>query len=1447
MGLLGIKDVSELKNYSEKQNESWYNAALKNEKIPEATKRKLAYGMQGLEIAKTFNITDRVIVEIDGKPAVVSYDKNGKLADISVFDSKVEANREILQTQDVIENNKLTEKTTNLAPESVDNINMFYEKNPDRLVALNDAISKVSNKRSLAEKEAVKEFNDLIDKELKTQEQNPVNKMAEEIKIEPPKEETKPVEVKEEIITLNDKEYTVRENEVFVKNEQGLLTRETNNDIIKQVKEQYDTQNKSGLPSEVREGQKPIETEPVKETSGEKIEAGRDVQTPEKEVSGKTQLFAAKGDRVESVSEKVMFTKAEVDIKVIREKTKAVNEVAKTHQEFAKGIAKIAKKAKNKGDISSAKYRTLIRKIGQSIKDSRKTVDGEKVTVTAEQKRKEVVEWLETALANSAEAKYRSETKKTQRKAKKLFTIDKNPFGGKLNEVKEAANTDITLLSAEQLAAFREGLESIVKAGDRVTPKEINDFVNSVKEMGIEKIDKNPSEYISTILAQEIKTIADYDKAVREFRKALVTADKMYREGKLTEAEFVEIVESLTKGENSIDVKIKMGGAEIKKEYLDGISEQTKEYNKKRQEGKDFGLSKPETELFDKTATLASNKEVQAKMSIKDAELVDYALKNANEGFTNQFSLRAFDRLKTIYKENKMEAPLDEVISGKYFEKRSGQESKTWQETLDTVQWFRIDQLFKKAGRKLYDAIFFDISKATKKSKVFQNEILDSHVKARDKYFAEVKRNAILKGAINMISPKKAIREADVYNQIILTELNHQSKIKSGEIPADTPSYFEAVMSKEIPIGNVTRSQNYKDLMDVWGRIKSDPKFFKENGEFDIDYAKSKLSEKGLAYYNSFSEAFAKLEPYIKMNTEMTGRVFVPEVNYDGYHALIERTKAGNTKDIDLDTYISQVDNPIKQTGSIHERRNIVELIRTDGSRLLIEQVRDIGDNIYVKPEYKSTHDALKNYAKKNTKAGNFINAMQKSIARRVVLESHGEQTSAGAKATSFVVGKTSKLVLGVISRIPQEGLVNVARNLGSVGTNPKEFIKKENPVYKEMLEGLMSDKNFMSSMGEYLEKGNKSFGTKAVEAVIIAADAYIVPRTFKTAFDKEYKKQTGKEFDTKAYESDYMYRFKNSEAIRQAKIEGLSRVQELFNTKTSIENPPDIKLFTKNVKKSSTGGQLAYMLQSFGANEKAQMGKAFLNIKEGIKTGDADMRNAGIRDALTIPLTNFLYLQVGLLSSSVMRQLYDDEFWKTGDFSGLQDGWNEYQDKYLNPAAQAKSFVASLSTLAIGKYGNSVPVIAGTIYAYIDADKDIPADTKSILAEISKGAHIKPVNLSSKSYGSIGGALAGLHPVSKELVNLFDMVEQAAMVANIGSYSGDDKLDKDDEALADFILNFIRYAYPNPISNQIKRMQSKTKREIKDSTKTDSKITTDGTKTTDSKIAIPDTKPLKQ
>lgn len=580
MGLLGIKDVSELKNYSEKQNESWYNAALKNEKIPEATKRKLAYGMQGLEIAKTFNVTDRVIKEIDGKPAVVSYDKNGKLADISVFNSKVEANREVLQTQDVIENNKLTEKTTNLAPESVDNINMFYEKNPDRLVALNDAISKVSNKRSLAEKDAVKEFNDLIDKELKTQEQNPVNKMAEDIKIEPPKEEAKPVEAKEETITLNDKEYTVRENEVFVKNEQGLLTRETNNDIIKQVKEQYDTQNKSGLPSEVREGQKPIETEPIKETSGEKIEAGRDVQTPEKEVKDTTLAMDMPTEKVESISsERLVFdsleqlSKMKKSIfqkgkKVGERETKTrikdyVNSVRKVHSEVAKyltqaenksilaqiegmttGTDASVSKATNKIStiINDAHARLMDAEIKTMDKTVEKIFDTERIDRERAQKEaKTTTEYID--FTKQVKDKAVQEPEKIQERLEELYDV----IASSSNKIEvEAAKSEIeALLYAQDISVLNQLKNEFYDANSSYTDKLI--AFNEMNDAYSKFMSKDPIGTYKKAYKERMATLEAERKIIQEtndiFKKSGLNPAELSKREKLAET-YEKIVNS---------------------------------------------------------------------------------------------------------------------------------------------------------------------------------------------------------------------------------------------------------------------------------------------------------------------------------------------------------------------------------------------------------------------------------------------------------------------------------------------------------------------------------------------------------------------------------------------------------------------------------------------------------------------------------------------------------------------------------------------------------------------------------------------------------------------------------------------------------------------------------------------------------------------------------------
>ena len=113
--------------------------------------------------------------------------------------------------------------------------------------------------------------------------------------------------------------------------------------------------------------------------------------------SDKTQLMAAKKDKApELQGEKVfLFNRKEVD--TIREKAglNAIKQTAKDMKDFGKKVTKVLKDAKDMGSLSDIKYRSLIKRMTETIRDTKKR-DG--TIVSREEKQNAVLDYVADAL-----------------------------------------------------------------------------------------------------------------------------------------------------------------------------------------------------------------------------------------------------------------------------------------------------------------------------------------------------------------------------------------------------------------------------------------------------------------------------------------------------------------------------------------------------------------------------------------------------------------------------------------------------------------------------------------------------------------------------------------------------------------------------------------------------------------------------------------------------------------------------------------------------------------------------------------------------------------------------------------------------------------------------------------------------------------------------------------
>ena len=108
---------------------------------------------------------------IDGKWEVVSYSKNGDIIDIRNCNTETEAKNLEFTAESVNIINKASESVKELSAEGIDNVNAYYQKSPEKLIALTEAIAKPFSQTTASDRVAIREFNKLVNKEVKIKEQ----------------------------------------------------------------------------------------------------------------------------------------------------------------------------------------------------------------------------------------------------------------------------------------------------------------------------------------------------------------------------------------------------------------------------------------------------------------------------------------------------------------------------------------------------------------------------------------------------------------------------------------------------------------------------------------------------------------------------------------------------------------------------------------------------------------------------------------------------------------------------------------------------------------------------------------------------------------------------------------------------------------------------------------------------------------------------------------------------------------------------------------------------------------------------------------------------------------------------------------------------------------------------------------------------------------------------
>lgn len=1427
---LGVKTEDEL--YANLRDKEYVKEIQDSKKVSYITKLKVDLANNGIVYNVKLNI-DKTVAETDGNGhwEVASYDKDGGLVDVRRCNTEAEARNLEMAAENINMINKMSE-ATNLSSEGIDNINAYYEKSPEKLIALTKAVSKNVSATTALDRSAIREFNKMVVKEQQIIKQANEKLQAEkseakELQPEKPKEETGKPEVnesvesvesveygnaetegKKEVVETNDGKVVYNKMEVDGETKYTIENYDKNDNLVKRSvvgKELYDSELELATAKAESETAKAQELELAKEKEKAKAKAEKDVDGEDGELA----LTVAR-DKV-SATISLLMDDIKAGEKIERSR---VTNLIKEVNDFIKEV---------KPRLTPADYKAVLRKVGGISRAATELGKVKKVNAIFKFIAEKDIVGLKREITKE-QSKERSDAKDNRRKAIKLVKNKKILFGNRSNEAMQLLRSiDITALTPEQIKQYNEATKEVLAMKDKPSLQTIETFIDKVKE-----IDYTPKEkeikrkqdvidYIDEISQREINNATDLYNAVRTIRKAKRIADDLLRDDKITNEEHNELVEKIDADYNKLNLikSVEAQAAEVKKATIKRADEKIKGVSLK--EG---NFENVDAQLIDDIKTLSNNEKVKAEMTLKDAELYEYVVDNLADGFVNGQTHILRRRMADIYKYHKISNPVVRILNTKKFNRLLNKNSSldfstTLKNILRSIASSRIAEYFNILDNNLYKSVFFDNIKNIRQSNKFITEISENYLTAYDKLRKEIFRN---RAKYNSFRVGTKLNESLTKIAIILEErmwqANGQQDPKDGRVyeptdmnkPEHMKNYNDAVMEKNMGAGDVSRSNDHKLVSAIWDKIKADENNFNANGTLNIEKVIGDLSKAEYEYMEAYKKTNSELSPYAESLATKHGRIYNERNNYDFIHKIIEK-KGGKNKKSDFDVYNSleealdiRMSKATKQAGSSYDRNEVPKIIRHDIHNLMKENINDIAEDFFIREDLLSTGRAIEKVGFENENAGALTNAISTVLIDRMKRDLNKDIIA--DTGLNKIFSWTSKALIGTVERIFKEYPTNVLKNIiqqslkAGVKTTSNKLI---DDAYMDMLDNLVNSRKDYSQFGEHMDEA-KTKGGQAIEWVITFSDGKATPAVFESEFNKAFKSITGEKFNLDAYKNSAEYNAKNYDAIQDAMADGIIRAQELFNSKTFLESATHVlyaPLLSKRfiLDKNSFFGKTAYLLQSFSHNESRQ----FIKSVKRIATGEKHEIERGFRDIGGLVTTNYMYMHLGLLISSVLKKVTKDAW--DGNGMELQDDFNEgltaYYDNYLSSEKILKTGVASLAVLAIGKY-NYMVSLGGSILLSL-TDKEIPMDeeTKDALMSIGSGMYIHPFDVNRpKDFGQI-------HPLVNEMINLVTLFAKDLpdVVVNV-SDAAKDKDDLDLLAATTLVNSIIRLVMINPVSN---------------------------------------------
>lgn len=466
-----------------------------------------------------------------------------------------------------------------------------------------------------------------------------------------------------------------------------------------------------------------------------------------------------------------------------------------------------------------------------------------------------------------------------------------------------------------------------------------------------------------------------------------------------------------------------------------------------------------------------------------------------------------------------------------------------------------------------------------------------------------------------------------------------------------------------------TNKKNNSDKLEfaskkvIYDRLFSDAqkagvtKIVNEKEIIDIDKFVShiRIDKRRAKYLDDVRGIYASINGMAEAATMLNGRTY--ETQGETYMPLMRFGKAGFLHTEELNHTLNMgMTSPKMIANATNARLNRLFVVETNPSTINKVYLSEMTRNYFVLPQLRASSNALKGasleLSSKNEGLGSGENdiaqlgrILQEGLVDRAAFVLNGrrrEMYSSAAKLYDKLLAAKKKALIANPNRVIAEVGSNTSRSIMSESLVSGSVKYGKNPdVYNSIIDTYFGDKHFSRWENEadanLFKTGAALKLERGATSLVTFSDTFVGKRFFAGLMAKEFEAKTGEEFDAERYGKGKAdpYFDKVGEDVDHAASWALRKVEELFNSKNVMSQPEYTRFFGKAYDPTDVIVKTVDGLQGFNRNEWSQMHIAWRRFMDG---ETKEIWNRGLRDLVSIPVSNFLYMQTRLATNTGVK-----------------------------------------------------------------------------------------------------------------------------------------------------------------------------------------------------------------